>query len=815
VAEILLTYGEPDEARVRTGSSQAAQYLETALADNGIALPEGGFAPAGEAPMECFAAWCSALGLALQTATGHRVSRVGSLAEPQRSRITLWFEHEDSDVGERAGRLALFLLAQAFPRLDWAGPVLSGPREFAELYAEFKGEAQSRVLPRDTEAIIHAAQRAGVPFAKLERDPYEPVQGDFRIRMNSMLMLGHSPYRQVIDGTLALEQARFDLSLVHKRIRALQLMTAEDLPVPAHRHYVQPLVSPGRVRRLKAALGPALVVKPARRSGGRGVGVGMGTGLTQVRDIGRAVEAAMQDGREVLFQEFVPGDTYRLLFANQALTAVLGPDGTALDEGVIHPETIERLTALSFKLNAGLMLATLVTSDASVALEASGGKFVDLEVAPEVDHYTARAPAVLEAAADAFIAWLFPPGAPRRIPIVSITGTNGKTTTTRMINHLLKQAGKAPGMVCTDGVFIGNEVIENQDLSNLIGHYRVFESKQVDCAVLEANHKGLAAFGLSFDWCDVGVVTNVTPDHLGAWGIETVEDMAVVKRSLVERARHMAVLNADDPLCMAMIPHMRSEQLVLTSLETPASELLRAEPRATACISVEGHEGADWVVWHAGKQRQPVIKVAAIPATFDGAARFNVRNAIQAIAACHGLGLDFAVIAAGMAAFGTAPELTPGRLNVYDVLPFKLIVDFAHNPDGLKQLTAFTDTLCAKRRKVVTVASSGDRSDAHHANVVAHLAGHFDYYICREYLQLRGRKPGEVPEILERLLIEHGVQPEQIGRAPGGPESLQHVFALCEPGDLLIYLGGNKEFELVAGHIERYLERHPPSDGSA
>ena len=743
MVEALLQYTPQDLEAISAGREAAGAYLAEAFDRCGMDLPEHGFDPGELEPVELFSRWCSDIGLSLQTCTGHRVSRHGVIFEPNRKRCAVLFEHEESQVGEKAGWLALRLLSRAFPTLAWTGSEEHDNRDLQALFDEFRAFSEALVLPGDTQAIIRAAGRAGVPVVKLERDPYEPVKGAFRIRMNSMLMLGHAVHRQVMDGWLALEKIRFDPRLASDRGMALQALAALGLPV-----------SPAR---------PAAPPEP--------------------------------------------GSTYRLIFANHRLSGVLDGTGQALDAARLNPATVERLAGVSGKLGTGLVLFTLLTPDPGQPLEAAGGELAGMEVSPELDRYTAKAPRLLDAAAEGYLEWLFPPGTPSRIPIVGITGTNGKTTTSSMINHVLHQAGKNPGLVCTEGVFVTGERLGEGDLASLMGHNRVFENRSADLAVFETHHHGLARYGLSFEWCDVAVVTNVSSDHLGKMGIETVADMAVLKRSLLERARHMAVLNADDPHCLAMIPHARAERLLLTSLTTPGAELLEREAVATGCVVVEAHQGADWIVLHADGASHPVIAVSAIPATFNGAAAFNTENALQAVAACHGLGVDLEVIAKALAGFSTSRELTPGRLNVYEGLPFRLIVDFAHNPDGLEKLLAFTDQLTAEGRKVVTVASSGDRSQAHHETVVALLAGHFDYYICREYLKLRGRQPGEMPALVRELLIENGVRPEQIGQAPGGPESLQHVLALCEPGDLLIFLRGTGEHGLVAGNIQRYLEQ--------
>ncbi|NND45647.1 MAG: hypothetical protein HKN58_10010 [Xanthomonadales bacterium] len=807
--EIILEYTDEDRSSVEAGRGEAARYLKQAFKDAGIPLPAENFDDDEDDPVLLIAAWCNRIGLAMQTATGHEVSAQERLHEPDRSRLTLLFEHEESQVGHQAGRLALRLLAEAFPALQWGGPAYFPGREFQEMYAAFNPISRSLVQPRDTAAIVRAAIRAEVPVVKLERDPYDPVQGDFRIRMNSMLMLGHAAHRQLTDGTLVLTQSRLDPRMAYLREPVLQLLATERLPVARHQHYPQPLISPRRASRIRQALGGDLVVKPGRRSGGRGIGLG----LKSDHDVSRVADESSRLGGGVLFQEHVAGDTWRLLFANNELLAVLAPDGRAQDASVMHQDTLDRCAELVLKLHVGLAMFTVVTPDIGRPLEESGGKFIDLEVAPELDRALAEEPRLLDAAAEGFVRWLFPPGSESRIPIAAVTGTNGKTTTARMINHVLKHAGRNPGLVCTEGVYIGDEVTEQEDLSSLVGHYRVFENQDVDCAVLEANHKGLAAYGLSFRQCDVAVLTNVTEDHLGDWGVETIEDMALVKRSLAERGRAV-VLNVDDPHCAAMIAHLEPGRLVLTSQERPGADVLAAEPRAEACFAVGRHEGVDWLEQHGDGSVQRLAPVADIPVTFGGAARFNVSNALQSAAACHLLGVAQDAIVAALSGFKPGLETTPGRQNIFDDLPFRVLVDFAHNPDGFKRLSELVDGMEVSGRKIIAVSASGNRSDTFAEHIAEACAGHYDLYLCKDYGGLRGRKPNELPMLLKRTLVRCGVDEQHIETLGLEEDPIQAVFSYCREGDLLVLILGNMEFFAIREEIARFKAGISASSGT-
>ena len=419
--------------------------------------------------------------------------------------------------------------------------------------------------------------------------------------------------------------------------------------------------------------------------------------------------------------------------------------------------------------------------------------------------------------ANALLDWLYPDDAKARMPIIAVTGTNGKTTTSRLINHVMSAAGYKTGLVCTDGIFLGKEKIASGDQCQDTGHLKVLTSNKVDAAVFEAHHRGLKYRGLAFRSCDVAVCLNVTDDHLGKLNINTVEQMAEVKASLPKRARMAAVLNADDKHCLAMADSLVAKTICLVSLISSANDLSHQVEGRQACVCVlEEIAGDEWLVLHDQDQHLPVMATARIPITFDGHARFNVSNAMHTVAACYlsGIGLD--IIRSAMSSFQTGYDSTPGRLNIFDELPFRVIMDFAHNPDGYVKLCEFIDQQIVSGRKIITFAGTGSRPDKTLKKISASIAGHFDFYFCREHVRRKKdgkerRKP--VAHVMHQGLLESGVNDEQITVLTKGKEVLFEIFDACAPRDLLVVVTSHVEMHLLPGYIKEYATRISDKNG--
>jgi len=501
-----------------------------------------------------------------------------------------------------------------------------------EAFAGFCEFARARLLPRETEAIIKAARQRDIPCTQLDRFPHTRNRYKFCVRENGLLMLGHGAFHHVLDGTFCLDKAGDRLS--------------------------------------------ALLRNQSQRK-------------AILHKLGVATS-------DCCVQSKAGEHTYHLLAIGGNVIAVTEQSGKqAREVGSVHPSLLDIGVAVCNEVEGFPVVLSLVTTDISKTLAETGGRVVDFELGPEFERLlpSGQSSELFNTAISALLDWLFKDSLSIRIPILSITGTNGKTTTSRMISQTMKIAGRKPGLVTTDGIYINGKQTAAGDSSSLLGHSTVVSSRDIDVAILESHHRGLFLRGFVFLWCDVAVCLNVTNDHLDEMHIRSVEEMAVIKRSLLERARYVAVLNADDQHCLAMIKYVVAEKLCLVSMQFTIDELrTRSDGFNTVYCVLERIDSHDWVVLY-DSTRLAVMPVASMPSTFGGLARFNVSNAMHAIAVSYVTGIDLGTIRTSMQHFEMSFENTPGRLNFYTGHSFKVLLDFAHNPDGLSKLCDFVDSL--------------------------------------------------------------------------------------------------------------------------
>jgi cyanophycin synthetase len=624
-----------------------------------------------------------------------------------------------------------------------------------------------------------------------------------------MLMLGHSASRQVIDGTFALEKSSAAHALLKNRPQIMQAAARMGMPVPsAYRDY-QPLVSGLRAGRAARQLGYPVVVKTATRGNPGGT-------ILDIRDssaLDEAVKIASGIEQQFIVEDFVPGGTYKLLLAGHELVAVLSSPAhgeiPVEFDGDVHESTRNMAISASRDLDVGLLIVTIVTPDISVELLSGAGAVTGMDVAPRLDRLLEPGSPLMARAADGFVRWLVPSGADSRLPVISVTGTNGKTTTSRMIAHIMQGTGLVTGLQCTDGRYINGRLVHAGDDSALTGHFCFYEDQTAQLAVLESHHVGLATTGFAFNWCDVAVCTNVSDDHMNELGVETVSDMAVLKRSLIERARGTAVLNADDPHCLAMIPIVTAQRTCLTSIHKTPDELAALVDGDSCCCVLEHQRGQQWIVVYESGVRTAIIPASEIPATFGGLAQFNVQNAMQAIAAAYAMDADPAVIRSALSSFEMSKENTPNRLNFYSGLPFRVLMDFAHNPDGLRRLAEFTDAMEIAGQRILVF--SGTRSRDHIRRVSKVAAGHFDHFIVTassgaEY-RTKDDWPQDTPAFVASALQECGVAQSSIGLVVPEMEAIEHALDMAAPGDLVVLLLRSVGRKLIEGFMRDYTGR--------
>ena len=339
-----------------------------------------------------------------------------------------------------------------------------------------------------------------------------------------------------------------------------------------------------------------------------------------------------------------------------------------------------------------------IAPDITVPVREQGGAIVEVNAAPGFRMHTNPTEGEPQYVAKPVIDLLFAPGSNARIPIISVTGTNGKTTTVRMIGHILKLMGRRVGMTTTDGIVIDGRLIRKGDMSGPRSAQMVLQNPSVDTAVFEVARGGILREGLGYDRNDVAVVTNVTGDHLGLRGVETIAQLAHVKSVLVEAVPRAgsAVLNADDPLVARMARQCRG-QVVYFSMAEPGTEsadrITGHLGRGGAAMVVQQTDDGELVVLRHADRTMPLLYTHLIPATFGGRARMNVANALAAAAAAWAAGAHLHDIRQGLRTFTTSFFQAPGRLNEIDLNGYKVILDYCHNVDGMRRLTEFVDAL--------------------------------------------------------------------------------------------------------------------------
>ena len=397
---------------------------------------------------------------------------------------------------------------------------------------------------------------------------------------------------------------------------------------------------------------------------------------------------------------------------------------------------------------------------------------------------------------------LYPRGRPSRVPIAAITGTNGKTTTARMVTAILGAAGHTVGMANSEGVHIDGEQVVAGDMAGSSGAQVVLRDPTVEAAVIECARRGILRRGAGFDWCNVGAVTNVADDHIGADGVATIEQLARVKRLIVELARDVAVLNADDRLCLEMASHVTARALCYVASSPDNARVAAHLGDGGTAVTLEGAGEEAMIVLREGGSAIPLVAARDLPATLAGLAKHNIENAMFAAAIAHGLGTPIEAIVGGLASFEPSFELSMGRLNVYDGHPFRVLVDYAHNPPGMTALRQVVEGLEVEGRRLLVFSSAGNRSDRQIAALARAAAGAFDHYICNRQDDPRGRGPTEVPNLLERALFEAGVPAAQIRVIPEEVEAVRAALAAARPGDLVALLNTDhaRTWDLVKRH---------------
>ncbi len=431
-------------------------------------------------------------------------------------------------------------------------------------------------------------------------------------------------------------------------------------------------------------------------------------------------------------------------------TANLSTGGIAVDRtDEIHPENVWLFSRVAKIIGLDIAGIDVVTDDISKPLRDTNGVIVEVNAAPGFRMHVAPSQGLPRNVAGAVFDMLFPSPQPSRVPILAVTGTNGKTTTTRLLAHIVKQTGQVTGYTTTDGTYIGEYLVDSGDNTGPQSAQLILSDPTVEVAVLETARGGILRSGLGFDQCDVGVVLNVAADHLGIGDIETVEQLAKLKSVLVESVmpKGYAVLNADDPLVSQMAQRVKA-QIAYFSMN-PDNELV-AKHTAAGGLSAIYENGylsilkGDWTL--------RIEQAINVPLTMGGRAPFMIANALAACLAAFAQGVKIEDIRTALSSFQASVGQTPGRMNLFNLGSYHALLDYAHNPHSFKALGSFVQNWPGLR--IGVVGAPGDRRDEDFVTLGRLSAEMFDRIIVKEDVDRRGREPGVVAKLICQGIAE-------------------------------------------------------------
>ncbi|MBY4895574.1 cyanophycin synthetase [Cupriavidus sp. AU9028] len=522
-------------------------------------------------------------------------------------------------------------------------------------------------------------------------------------------------------------------------------------------------------------------------------GEGHATSLTKIRFDEIALATLAKQGLEA---DSVPAKGMRVILRNNANLSTGGSATDVTDD--VHPELAAQAVAAARMVGLDICGVDAVCETVLKPFEDQAGGIVEVNAAPGLRMHLQPSYGKGRAVGEAIISTMFADGDDGRIPVVAVSGTNGKTTTVRLIAHLMAGSGLRMGMTGTDGVYVNGERIDTGDCSGPRSARNVLLHPDVDAAVFETARGGLLREGLAFDRCDVAVVTNVgAGDHLGLSYISTVEDLAVLKSVIVQNvAPHgMAVLNAADPMVARMADACPGAVTFFArDPDHPLMATHRAQGKRVVFVDRDSIVAAEG-------DTEVRIALAEIPLTRRGTIGFQVENAMAAIAAVWALGIDWGIVRRGLATFVSDAGSAPGRFNVFDYRGATLIADYGHNPDAIQALCDAIETMPARRRAVV-ISGAGDRRDEDIRQQTRILGEVFDDVLLYQDQCQRGREDGEVLALLREGLAQAS-RTEKVDEIRGEFLAIDTALQRLQPGDLCLILVDQVEEAL--GHIAQRI----------
>ncbi|MEX0720313.1 MAG: cyanophycin synthetase, partial [Balneolaceae bacterium] len=486
--------------------------------------------------------------------------------------------------------------------------------------------------------------------------------------------------------------------------------------------------------------------------------------------------------------------------------ANLSAGGIAIDvTDEIHPATKAVAERAAKIIGLNIIGIDMIITDHRIPLSHKNGGIIEVNAAPGFRMHTSPSSGKPRNVGGAVIDMLFPEGTNTTIPIIAITGTNGKTTTARLITHTLSQRGNQVGMTSTDGLVINGEMILEGDYSGPEGAKTVLQDSSIDYAVLEVARGGILRRGLGYKQSDVAVVTNISNDHLGEGGINTIKAMARLKGTIVEALKPSgyAVLNADDELVLTLKDKARGT-VILFSLKHENPILRQHHREGNPVVTI--YKGS--VVIEVNNSLQIIADVDDIPITLKGAAIFNIENVLAAVAAGYTLGLSEEEIRAGIISFNPSIEQSPGRVNLIEMNGFKVMIDYGHNVESIKATGEMLPKI-STGRKIRTADGTGNRRSEDIIEFGEVIAEFYDHTIVTD-THPKHRKVGETAALVKKGLLKGGCDEKQIEVIIDDREAMKKALKIATPGDIVV-LQANNVKQLIED-VLAYKNKTPASN---
>ena len=635
------------------------------------------------------------------------------------------------------------------------------PFDIAQAIEKLRAEAARRLPAPATVAITDAAHARDIPVLQLDdKGLLQLGQGIKQRRIRS----GQTDRTGAIAHSVA-----EDKGLVHRLLQAVGVPTPLSYEVSDTED----------AWKTAEYVGLPVTVKPGFATEGRGVTANLSTRV----EVAAAYQTAIAESSTVMVERHVAGRRYQLLVVAGRMISAARFDASGVKDVTsrVHPEVAARAVVAASAVGLDIAGIDVIAPNVSAPLEREKGYIVDIHGGPKLEPHVTTAESRVRVG-QAIVALLFPPAEEARIPVAAVTGTNGKTTVTRFLAHLLKGTDLTVGMSCTDGIYLGDRRINKGDCSGPASARSLLINPYVQLAVCETARGGILRAGLAFDQCKVAVVTNIAGgDHLGIHEIHTPQDLSRVKRTIVQVVTEdgTAVLNATDPLVVSMAHNCRGKVMFFAIDGTHPVIVAHRASNGQAIFVRDGK-----IICATGRREQILIEVARVPLTFGGRIAFEVENTLASIGAALALGVEPAIIEERASNFAADLETIPTRFNVFETRGATVIVDFGHNPDALRAVVAALDSFPQKRR-VAVYSSAGDRRDEDIISMGEMLGNAFDRVTLYEDTDRYKRAPGETIALLRKGLAK-GDRVKEIAEIEGGLNAFKQAWESVQPGELLL-----------------------------